>query len=235
MSATPPDSAGSVPPVIDFSRLWQTGQVRSVEDYLARQYPDGLRVEDLLDLIQQEVLLREARGEAPDPEEYRRRFPAHADQVGALFAVNHLLSRPPCGRRPGPPRGPGLRGRRAARPRRHRRGVPGHRRGARPADRGQGAAAGVAGRPGVGRPVLGRGPDHRPAAAPRRRPALRGRLRRAGAAVHRDEAGRGADAGPAAGRPRVAGRRPAAAARTSSSRSARRSPTPTRSRSSTGT
>jgi len=94
MASPPPDSVGSVPPVIDFSRLWQTGQIRCVEDYLAQRYPDGLHVEALLDLIQQEVLLREVGGESPDPEGYQRRFPAHADQVGALFALNRLFATP---------------------------------------------------------------------------------------------------------------------------------------------
>ena len=67
----------------------------TVEDYLADAHPAGVPEQDLLDLIQQELLCREARGESPDADEYRRRFPACAPQVGALFAVNAMLGAPP--------------------------------------------------------------------------------------------------------------------------------------------
>jgi hypothetical protein len=94
MSAPAPESRGSVPPALEFSRLWRAGQVGGFEEYLTGHQPGRLSVDDLLDLIQHEVLLRETRGEVQDAEEYRRRFPDHSDQVAALFAVNRLLATP---------------------------------------------------------------------------------------------------------------------------------------------
>src|SRR5947199_5597865 len=95
MSAPPPSPSDPLPPALAFAHLCRAGRVTTVEDFLARGHPAGVPEQDLLDLIQQELLFREARGETPDPEEYRRRFPACAPQVGALFAVNALLGAPP--------------------------------------------------------------------------------------------------------------------------------------------
>jgi hypothetical protein len=60
-------------------RCWRQGQRVSVEDYLARQ--PGLQADDqaVLDLIYHEIMLREEVGEAPQLEEYLRRFP-HLDR-----------------------------------------------------------------------------------------------------------------------------------------------------------
>ena len=87
----PSSHHSSVPPVIHFSRLLRSGAVESVEDFLSRHAADSPSVEDLLDLIQQEIMLREERAEVPDPADYLRRFPACGDQVAALFAVHGML------------------------------------------------------------------------------------------------------------------------------------------------
>jgi tetratricopeptide (TPR) repeat protein len=81
----------SVPPVVHFSRLLRTGAVASVEDYLSKHATNDPALGDLLDLIQQEIMLREERGEVFGPADYCARFPAHADQVAALFAVHDML------------------------------------------------------------------------------------------------------------------------------------------------
>ena len=54
---------------------WATGDKVLVEEYLVR-YP-GLQgaPEAVLDLIEQEVVLRERAGEVPHPDEYTARFP----------------------------------------------------------------------------------------------------------------------------------------------------------------
>jgi hypothetical protein len=61
----------------DQLRTWLAGERVAVEEYL-RLYPAlAAHAPAVLDLLHAEVLLRRARGEPVDPEEYRRRFPAH--------------------------------------------------------------------------------------------------------------------------------------------------------------
>ena len=48
-----------------------------VEAYLARFRPSGVDAADLLDLIYNEIVLREADGESPQLDEYLNRFPPH--------------------------------------------------------------------------------------------------------------------------------------------------------------
>src|SRR5262249_5879460 len=45
----------------------------------------------MLDLIYQEIVLREERGEAPQLEEYQERFPALASHLALLFALDQLV------------------------------------------------------------------------------------------------------------------------------------------------
>src|SRR5262249_28901427 len=70
---------------------WSSGRPVAVEWYL--QLLPGLKDQPdaLLDLIYQEVVLREERGERPGEEEYRRRFPAVAPQLERQFALHRAL------------------------------------------------------------------------------------------------------------------------------------------------
>jgi serine/threonine protein kinase len=75
----------------DQSRRWQEGDAIRVEAYLEqhpelRDDPDGL-----LDLIFNEILLREEQGEVPDPAEYVERFPWMADQIRLHFTVHQFM------------------------------------------------------------------------------------------------------------------------------------------------
>src|SRR5262245_55054874 len=72
---------------------WERGETPRAEAYLERHPelqsdPDGF-----LDLIYNEVLLREERGEAPTLNEYLGRFPQFAEQLRAQFEV-HSAFRP---------------------------------------------------------------------------------------------------------------------------------------------
>src|SRR6516165_9432776 len=68
-------------------RDWRRGARTQVEDYLAQQ--PGLRDDPdaVLDLIYQEVMLREQAGESPRLEEYSSRFPHLADQLNLQFEL----------------------------------------------------------------------------------------------------------------------------------------------------
>jgi tetratricopeptide (TPR) repeat protein/tRNA A-37 threonylcarbamoyl transferase component Bud32 len=72
-------------------RAWRRGERAAVEAYFA-QYPAlAADAEAVLDLIYQEVLLREQAGESPRLEEYRRRFPHLAPQLELQFEVEGAL------------------------------------------------------------------------------------------------------------------------------------------------
>src|SRR4051812_19905142 len=68
------------------------GRPARVEDEIAR-YPT-LRDEPdaVLDLIREEVTLRQERGETPEPDEYRARFPWLSDRLDTLFEVPSTLA-----------------------------------------------------------------------------------------------------------------------------------------------
>jgi serine/threonine protein kinase len=73
---------------------WHRGERRLVEDYLVDQ-PELRTDEDaVLDLIYSEVVIREELGEAPDAEEYLRRFPQLDAALRRQFAVHRLLESP---------------------------------------------------------------------------------------------------------------------------------------------
>jgi tRNA A-37 threonylcarbamoyl transferase component Bud32/tetratricopeptide (TPR) repeat protein len=86
------DSRRSVAPLIAFARAWKDGGGPTVEAFLAEHHPAGVGVDELLDLVQQEIVSREARGEVPKLDEYQGRFPDHAEHIGALFEVNALFA-----------------------------------------------------------------------------------------------------------------------------------------------
>jgi tRNA A-37 threonylcarbamoyl transferase component Bud32/tetratricopeptide (TPR) repeat protein len=75
----------------DQQRRWRGGDRVPVETYLER-YP-ALRqdAEGLLDLIYNEVLLREEGGEPPDLDEYLRRFPEHTSALRCQFELHKAL------------------------------------------------------------------------------------------------------------------------------------------------
>src|SRR6516165_2483203 len=62
-------------------RAWRRGECTPVEDYLAQQPSLCDDVEAVLDLIYQEVMLREQAGESPRLEEYTSRFPHLGSQL----------------------------------------------------------------------------------------------------------------------------------------------------------
>jgi tRNA A-37 threonylcarbamoyl transferase component Bud32 len=75
------------------SHRWRRGERVPVEDYLARQ--PGLHADAVLDLITNEVLLRQEAGEAPRLEEYERRFPHLAEPLRLQFEVESALGAAP--------------------------------------------------------------------------------------------------------------------------------------------
>jgi hypothetical protein len=75
----------------DQKQRWQRGEHRAVEAYL-QQYPDLLaRPDDVLELICQEIVLREGQGDRPTLEEFLARFPGLAPQLRIQFAVNEAI------------------------------------------------------------------------------------------------------------------------------------------------
>jgi serine/threonine protein kinase/tetratricopeptide (TPR) repeat protein len=110
-----PSAAGSAPPVTpasptlekkaggeegrpaqealldDQARRWGRGERLLVETYLAQQPALSEEPEAVLDLLYHEVVLREARGEGVDVEEYIRRFPQWAAQLRLHFQVHRAI------------------------------------------------------------------------------------------------------------------------------------------------
>jgi WD40 repeat protein len=89
----PPEPA---PPLVarlllDQRRRWLQGERVLVEAYL-EQYPalDG-NIEALLDLIHNEVILREGNGEIPQLAGYQARFPVLASQLAFQFELDQLI------------------------------------------------------------------------------------------------------------------------------------------------
>jgi serine/threonine protein kinase len=68
---------------------WRRGERVAVEDLLARR--PGLGADGLLDLITNEVLLRQQAGETPLLEEYLRRFPDLAEPLRMQFEVERAI------------------------------------------------------------------------------------------------------------------------------------------------
>jgi WD40 repeat protein/serine/threonine protein kinase len=70
---------------------WEQGERPLVETYLQRQPSLRSDAEAILDLINNEIVLRSEHGEAPRLDEYQARFPALADQLTLLFEVHQAL------------------------------------------------------------------------------------------------------------------------------------------------
>src|SRR5262245_53897136 len=77
--------------LIEQRQRWRRGERPLVEDYLRQQPTLQEGGEGLLDLIYNEIDLREERGEAPQLEEYLGRFPQLASQLRVQFEVHRAL------------------------------------------------------------------------------------------------------------------------------------------------
>jgi len=100
----PPGKGPAVEDLLaDQRRRSGRGEPLPVEAYLARHPALAADPEGLLDLIYNEVVLREGRGEAPALAEYRARFPDLAGPLGDLFEVHGALEAEPSAGPSAPP------------------------------------------------------------------------------------------------------------------------------------
>jgi hypothetical protein len=67
-----------------FENAWQLGQSPRLEAFLD-EAPAAERDSLLPALLEVELSYRDAKGQSPSPEEYRARFPDHADRIAAVF------------------------------------------------------------------------------------------------------------------------------------------------------
>jgi eukaryotic-like serine/threonine-protein kinase len=72
-------------------QCWHDGQRLSVEAFLQAFPLPSLDDDELLDLIYNEVVLREEHGESPELDEYLGRFPQYSRELRAQFDVHHAL------------------------------------------------------------------------------------------------------------------------------------------------
>jgi serine/threonine protein kinase len=77
--------------LLDQHDRWARGQSTLVESYLKRHPALEAHEDGILDLIYNEIFLRERRGDAPQLEEYLRRFPRLAQQLQMQFAVHEAI------------------------------------------------------------------------------------------------------------------------------------------------
>jgi serine/threonine-protein kinase len=91
---------------IDQRQRWQAGERVLAESYLQRHPLVRGDAEAAIDLVFNELLLRNRLGERPDPAEYLRRFPEHADVLREQIALHQAMqggpSAPPGPTAPGP-------------------------------------------------------------------------------------------------------------------------------------
>ncbi len=81
----------SLPLLEEQNRAWHAGQRILVEAYLDRQPWLRSHPESLLDLIYNEIRLREEAGEVPEFEEYQQRFPELEELLSVQFEVHRAL------------------------------------------------------------------------------------------------------------------------------------------------
>lgn len=81
--------------VADQRQRWQAGETVLVESYLVQQADLQADRDIVLDLIYNEILLREQRGDKPSLEEYVRRFPHLEAELSIQFEVDEGLSAAP--------------------------------------------------------------------------------------------------------------------------------------------
>src|SRR4051812_16556235 len=80
-----------LPLVQHHRRCWRDGKRLSVEAFLREFPPPTLDDDEILDLIYNEVVLREEDGESPELDDYLRRFPQYAEDLRAQFEVHRAL------------------------------------------------------------------------------------------------------------------------------------------------
>ena len=73
------------------NRCWQEGRPSPIELFLENDRELSSNSEIVLDLIYNEVRLREESGETPDLEEYGRRFPALKEMLDVQFEVHRAM------------------------------------------------------------------------------------------------------------------------------------------------
>src|SRR5262245_27057786 len=78
----------------EMRQRWQRGERAQVESYLEQMPALRADGEAVLDLIYQEILLRQEAGEVPRLEEYLTCFPQLADQLRLLFHVHEGMADP---------------------------------------------------------------------------------------------------------------------------------------------
>jgi WD40 repeat protein len=71
---------------------WERGECKPVEVYLEEHPELHTNPEAVVDLIYQEVLLRQQRGEGAELDEYRRRFPHYEAQLRQQFELHELVA-----------------------------------------------------------------------------------------------------------------------------------------------
>ncbi len=92
---TEPRSLQAVPPLLDLladqRQRWARGDHVLVETYLEQHPALGTENEAVLDLIYNEVFLREGLGDVPSRDEYLRRFPHLAGPLAVQFDVHQAI------------------------------------------------------------------------------------------------------------------------------------------------
>jgi serine/threonine protein kinase/tetratricopeptide (TPR) repeat protein len=85
-------SVGQQDLLVEQHRRWAQGERVLVEAFLERD--PGLREapEPLLDLIYNEIILREQHGEAPGTDEYLRRFPELSEDIRKQFEIHRVFA-----------------------------------------------------------------------------------------------------------------------------------------------
>jgi eukaryotic-like serine/threonine-protein kinase len=76
---------------VEQARRWQKGDAVTVESFFAIHPRLLADLPSALQMVYNEVLLREAAGERPRLEEYVHRFPQYRDQLAPLFEVHRAL------------------------------------------------------------------------------------------------------------------------------------------------
>jgi WD40 repeat protein len=86
-----PEQAAAVIAIDQYER-WQTGERILAEEYLPLVPAGADHDQAACDIVYGEYLVREERGEHPDPEEYHQRFPAYAEQLARQFELHRALN-----------------------------------------------------------------------------------------------------------------------------------------------
>jgi hypothetical protein len=95
---------------------WRSGQRLTIEELLAQHAHLAGNIDSVLDLIYQEIVLREEAGERPRLEDYSSRFPNLVEPLRLQFEVDHAITMEapkqiaPASTLPGPSSSDGLEG-----------------------------------------------------------------------------------------------------------------------------